>query len=292
MTAHWKLIDQKIEATMMPEDYILQIIPRGIPYKPAPLPLLPSLLNLQGLVEQQRFVYPHLKPTPDVYHVSAVGGVQYIATLKKPFPHIPLVASQGVTIGLVGEYIAHGASSVVLSNAIFDKEAMAQRNFIAVYGNNVEIQALSEMYNRPIHIYSYTTEGGLQAKGIFRITGENDQEKDVRKQLNIGFMPAGVDVPFFAGLIKVDTAAFPQLRVNTSLKENLSKDEKESIILSPGLRRTLEIGRLQKVQGPSAISVKDEMARLSRHLGSLPLQAKHRINGIRTAIKRIWLRTC
>ncbi|GAV72477.1 hypothetical protein CFOL_v3_15965 [Cephalotus follicularis] len=47
-----------------------------------------------------------------------------------------------------------------------------------------------------------------------------------------------------------------------------------------------EISRLQKVQGPSAISAKDEMARLSRHLGSLPLQAKHRINCIRTAIKR------
>ncbi|KAK9062407.1 hypothetical protein SSX86_019593 [Deinandra increscens subsp. villosa] len=27
-----------------------------------------------------------------------------------------------------------------------------------VYGNNVEIQALSEMYNRPIHIYSYSSE--------------------------------------------------------------------------------------------------------------------------------------
>ncbi|KAF8397939.1 hypothetical protein HHK36_016865 [Tetracentron sinense] len=27
-----------------------------------------------------------------------------------------------------------------------------------VYGNNPEIQALSEMYNRPIHIYSYSTE--------------------------------------------------------------------------------------------------------------------------------------
>ncbi|KAL0450314.1 UNVERIFIED_CONTAM: hypothetical protein Slati_1587800 [Sesamum latifolium] len=47
-----------------------------------------------------------------------------------------------------------------------------------------------------------------------------------------------------------------------------------------------EINRLQKVQGPSAISAKDEMARLSRHLGSLPLLAKHRINCIRTAIKR------
>ncbi|EEF39996.1 nucleotide binding protein, putative [Ricinus communis] len=47
-----------------------------------------------------------------------------------------------------------------------------------------------------------------------------------------------------------------------------------------------EISRLQKVQGPSALSAKDEMARLSRHLGSLPLLAKHRINCIRTAIKR------
>lgn len=27
-----------------------------------------------------------------------------------------------------------------------------------VYGNNAEIQAISEMYNRPIHIYSYSTE--------------------------------------------------------------------------------------------------------------------------------------
>ncbi|XWS45293.1 hypothetical protein CRYUN_Cryun15aG0124300 [Craigia yunnanensis] len=47
-----------------------------------------------------------------------------------------------------------------------------------------------------------------------------------------------------------------------------------------------EITRLQKVQGPRALSAKDEMSRLSRHLGSLPLQAKHRINCIRTAIKR------
>ncbi len=26
-----------------------------------------------------------------------------------------------------------------------------------VYGNNLEIQAMAEMYNRPIHIYSYST---------------------------------------------------------------------------------------------------------------------------------------
>ncbi|KAL8151948.1 hypothetical protein V2J09_021756 [Rumex salicifolius] len=47
-----------------------------------------------------------------------------------------------------------------------------------------------------------------------------------------------------------------------------------------------EIGRLQRVSGGGAISAKDEIARLSRHLGSLPLLAKHRISCIRTAIKR------
>lgn len=26
-----------------------------------------------------------------------------------------------------------------------------------VYGNNIEIQALSEIYSRPIHIHSYST---------------------------------------------------------------------------------------------------------------------------------------
>ncbi|KAF4346462.1 hypothetical protein G4B88_019972 [Cannabis sativa] len=64
-----------------------------------------------------------------VYPVSVLGGVQYISALKKPFPDISMVASQGITIDSVGEYIANGASSVVLSDAIFDKQAMAQNNF-------------------------------------------------------------------------------------------------------------------------------------------------------------------
>ncbi|KAH7331173.1 hypothetical protein KP509_20G018600 [Ceratopteris richardii] len=47
-----------------------------------------------------------------------------------------------------------------------------------------------------------------------------------------------------------------------------------------------EIQRLQKVQGPNALSAKDEIARLARHLSTLPLWAKHRTMCIRTAIKR------
>lgn len=44
--------------------------------------------------------------------------------------------------------------------------------------------------------------GGLQAEGIFRINGENGQEEYIRKQLNKGFVPHGVDVHCLAGLIK------------------------------------------------------------------------------------------
>ncbi|KAK7340506.1 hypothetical protein VNO77_21212 [Canavalia gladiata] len=68
-----------------------------------------------------------------VYPVSALGGFQYISALKKPFPHISMVASQGITIDSIGEYILRGASSVVLSDAIFDKEAIAQHNFNKIH---------------------------------------------------------------------------------------------------------------------------------------------------------------
>ncbi|XP_057785292.1 uncharacterized protein LOC131002840, partial [Salvia miltiorrhiza] len=68
-----------------------------------------------------------------VYPVSALGGVEYLAAVKKPFPHIPLVASQGMKLDSVGEYIGHGASAVVISDAIFDKKAMAERNFFLIY---------------------------------------------------------------------------------------------------------------------------------------------------------------
>ncbi|XP_050230787.1 uncharacterized protein LOC126679824 isoform X2 [Mercurialis annua] len=73
-----------------------------------------------------------MTPT-EVYPVSALGGIRYISALNKPFAHIPMVASQGIKIDSVGDYISCGASSVVLSDAIFEKEAMAQKKFDAIY---------------------------------------------------------------------------------------------------------------------------------------------------------------
>ncbi|KAL8041137.1 hypothetical protein ABFX02_10G147000 [Erythranthe guttata] len=67
-----------------------------------------------------------------VYPVSALGGVEYMAAVKKPFPHIPMVASQGITLDSVCQYISSGAMSVVLSDAIFNKRAMFQRDFVLV----------------------------------------------------------------------------------------------------------------------------------------------------------------
>ncbi|KAL8161554.1 hypothetical protein V2J09_013043 [Rumex salicifolius] len=33
-----------------------------------------------------------------VYPVSAIGGIHYIRAIRKPFAHIPIIASQGITI--------------------------------------------------------------------------------------------------------------------------------------------------------------------------------------------------
>ncbi|KAF9621335.1 hypothetical protein IFM89_019421 [Coptis chinensis] len=64
-----------------------------------------------------------------VYPVSVLGGVQYITALKKSFSHIPMVASQGIMLDSIGAYIHEGASEVLLSDAIFKKDAMRKRNY-------------------------------------------------------------------------------------------------------------------------------------------------------------------
>ncbi|XP_016461758.1 uncharacterized protein LOC107785051 isoform X2 [Nicotiana tabacum] len=88
---------------------------------------------LVGVSVGNALYIPGVMTPTEVYPVSALGGVGYISALKRPFPHIPMVASQGVTLDLIGQYIGQGATAVVLSDAIFDKEAMIQRNFDKIY---------------------------------------------------------------------------------------------------------------------------------------------------------------
>ncbi|VAI11006.1 unnamed protein product [Triticum turgidum subsp. durum] len=78
-----------------------------------------------------------------VYPVSVMGGEMYMSALKKPFPLVPMVASQGITIGSIKSYMEAGASAVVLSDAIFDKELMRERDFIGIsaLANQATLQA-------------------------------------------------------------------------------------------------------------------------------------------------------
>ncbi|XP_057541108.1 uncharacterized protein LOC130818872 [Amaranthus tricolor] len=68
-----------------------------------------------------------------VYPISALGGLEYMSAIKKPFHHIPMVASQGIKLNLITEFITRGASAVVLSDAIFQKEAIDRGDFDAIY---------------------------------------------------------------------------------------------------------------------------------------------------------------
>ncbi|KAK1628853.1 hypothetical protein QYE76_003168 [Lolium multiflorum] len=78
-----------------------------------------------------------------VYPVSVMGGEMYMSALKKPFPLLPMVASQGITIGSIKSYMEAGASAVVLSDAIFDKQLIGERNFIGIsaLANQATLQA-------------------------------------------------------------------------------------------------------------------------------------------------------
>ncbi|CAM0907985.1 unnamed protein product [Alopecurus aequalis] len=67
-----------------------------------------------------------------VYPVSVMGGERYMSALKKPFPLLPMVPSQGIAIGSIESYMEAGASAVVLSDAIFDKELTGDREFIGI----------------------------------------------------------------------------------------------------------------------------------------------------------------
>jgi 2-keto-3-deoxy-6-phosphogluconate aldolase len=65
----------------------------------------------------------------EIYPVCLLGGVQFVRALKKPFPHIPLIASSGIGLDMVESYISAGATAVVLSDSIFMKSAMDKHDY-------------------------------------------------------------------------------------------------------------------------------------------------------------------
>lgn len=62
-----------------------------------------------------------------VFPVSAVGGADYIRSLRAPFPDLKLVPTGGITTHTVGEYITAGVMAVGLGSDLVDLSAIRDR---------------------------------------------------------------------------------------------------------------------------------------------------------------------
>lgn len=110
--------------------------------------------------------------------------------------HVTFDRVNGSFLGLPSELQPEVPIGVPSASAsVFGVSAQSMQCSFDSRGNSVPTILLRMQH----HLYS---EGGLQTEGIFRITGENGQEKDIRNQLNTGVVPHGIDVHCIAGLIK------------------------------------------------------------------------------------------
>ncbi|WP_436499222.1 bifunctional 4-hydroxy-2-oxoglutarate aldolase/2-dehydro-3-deoxy-phosphogluconate aldolase [Actinokineospora sp. HUAS TT18] len=71
-----------------------------------------------------------------VFPASAMGGPDYLAALRGPFPDIPLVAVGGVGLADVPAYLAAGALAVGIGSPLLgrDLDGLADRAALAVSG--------------------------------------------------------------------------------------------------------------------------------------------------------------
>jgi 2-dehydro-3-deoxyphosphogluconate aldolase / (4S)-4-hydroxy-2-oxoglutarate aldolase len=63
-----------------------------------------------------------------VFPCAAVGGPRYLQALRRPFPHIPFIASGGVNQVTAAEFIHAGAMALGISASLIPEEAVERRN--------------------------------------------------------------------------------------------------------------------------------------------------------------------
>ncbi|MFD1117435.1 bifunctional 4-hydroxy-2-oxoglutarate aldolase/2-dehydro-3-deoxy-phosphogluconate aldolase [Sphaerisporangium aureirubrum] len=67
-----------------------------------------------------------------VFPVGAVGGVEYVRSVREPLPDVPLVVSGGITPEQVPAYLAAGAVAVCLGKVLWREEDVAAGDVEAV----------------------------------------------------------------------------------------------------------------------------------------------------------------
>jgi 2-dehydro-3-deoxyphosphogluconate aldolase/(4S)-4-hydroxy-2-oxoglutarate aldolase len=62
-----------------------------------------------------------------IFPCSQVGGVSYIGALKRPFPHVPLIASGGVNQQTAADFILAGAAALGIGGDLIPPKAIQLR---------------------------------------------------------------------------------------------------------------------------------------------------------------------
>lgn len=84
-----------------------------------------------------------------VFLVSSLGGVNYLRSLREALPHIPLVASGGISVGDVPSFLRAGCLAVFLDTAIIDRRAARRgdEDAVAAFAGDRLSRALADSSN-------------------------------------------------------------------------------------------------------------------------------------------------
>jgi 2-dehydro-3-deoxyphosphogluconate aldolase/(4S)-4-hydroxy-2-oxoglutarate aldolase len=67
-----------------------------------------------------------------VFPCSAMGGAEYLKSIRAPFPQIPLIPTGGVTLATARHFLASGAIALGVGGDLVDRKALAAGNGAAI----------------------------------------------------------------------------------------------------------------------------------------------------------------
>lgn len=91
-------------------------------------PLVPGALTPSEIAAAWRAGAPAVK----VFPITAMGGPSYLASLRTPLGHIPLVPTGGVTLDNAAPLLQAGATAVGLSTGLFAPHWIQAQNWLAI----------------------------------------------------------------------------------------------------------------------------------------------------------------
>lgn len=112
--------------------------------KQAEIPIIPGALTPTEIITAWQAGASCVK----VFPISAVGGVDYLKSIKGPMGNIPLIPTGGVTLNNAVAFIQAGAIAVGLAGDLFPPTLIIEQNWDAIaQKTKILLQQLSEISN-------------------------------------------------------------------------------------------------------------------------------------------------